>query len=58
MLTVEQAARELGVTISRVHARIKAESLRAKRVGPIWLVYRDHLFYSKRKPGRPRKVGA
>ena len=56
MLTVKEAAAELGVTVSRVHALMDADRLRYKKVGSVYLVYRDRLFYAKRKPGRPRKV--
>lgn len=55
MLTVKEAAEELGVTRSQVHNRLVRKTLRGKLVAGIWFIYRDHLFRSKRKPGRPRK---
>lgn len=53
MLTVKQAATELGVTIQRVYARVKQESLNAKQIGSQLFIYRDVLFNTKPKRGRP-----
>lgn len=57
MLTAKDAAAELKVSVSRIHARCEAGSLRFKWIGAQRMIYRDRLFYSDRKPGRPRKVG-
>jgi excisionase family DNA binding protein len=56
LLTVEQAADELGVTTRRVRALIAAERLPARKIGRDWLVQRSDLEpVRQRKPGRPRK---
>lgn len=52
MLTVRQAAVELGVTPSRVRARIKERTLNAKTIGGLLFVYRDRLFRMEQKRGR------
>lgn len=56
LLTVDQAAGELGVTARRVRALIKDERLRAEKVGRDWLIRkRDLDAVRERKPGRPAK---
>ena len=57
MLTVRQAADELGVTRSQIHNRLTRKTLRGKLVAGIWFIYRDRLFHATFKRGRPRKVG-
>lgn len=55
LLTVEQAAGELGVTSRRVRALIKDERLPAQKVGRDWLIRRQDLDKVRdRKPGRPK----
>lgn len=54
LLTVDQAADELGVTPRRVRALIKAERLAAEKVGRDWLIKpKDLEAVRDRKPGRP-----
>jgi site-specific DNA-methyltransferase (adenine-specific) len=55
LLTVVQAASELGVSTQRVRALIAAKRLRAEKVGT-WVITRSALDLVRvRKPGRPRK---
>lgn len=53
MLTVREAATELGVTPARVRARITEGTLNAKTIGGLLFVYRDRLFHVKQRRGRP-----
>jgi excisionase family DNA binding protein len=56
MLTVNQAAKQLGVTPQRVRAMIHAGRLKAEFVGDIYLIKSHELRkVEHRKPGRPRK---
>lgn len=56
LLTVDQAATELGVSARRVRALITDERLPAEKVGRDWLIKPGDLAKVKeRKPGRPRK---
>lgn len=56
LLTVDQAADELGVTARRVRAMIADDRLPAEKVGRDWLIKKADLVKVKeRKPGRPRK---
>lgn len=53
MLSVREAAAALGVTPARVRARIKEGTLTAKTQGGLLFVYRDRLFNTPQKRGRP-----
>lgn len=54
-ISVAEAAKQLGVGLSRVHRRIAAGSLRAERIGSQWVV--DELSVlnvaERKEPGRP-----
>lgn len=57
LLTVDQAAGELGVTSRRVRALIADERLPAQKVGRDWLIRSKDLDKVRdRKPGRPPKA--
>lgn len=56
LITTAEAARQLGVSVRRVQALIKARRLTAEKIGRDWLVNEFHLAdVAERKPGRPRK---
>jgi excisionase family DNA binding protein len=56
LITTKEAAKELGVTVRRVQALIKAGRLRAQKMGRDWIIRRRDLDKVKvRKPGRPAK---
>jgi excisionase family DNA binding protein len=43
MLTLRQAAAELGITPDTLRQQIKAGALRGRKVGPIWTITRAEL---------------
>ena len=52
-----EAAKRLGVTVSRVHKMIAAKRLKAIKIGREWLIDPKDLDAVKdRKVGRPRKA--
>jgi excisionase family DNA binding protein len=52
-----EAAKRLGVTVSRVHKMIAAKRLKATKLGNVWLIDPKDLEAVKdRKVGRPRKA--
>src|SRR5437868_5288229 len=54
MLTTNEAAHQLGVTVQRVHQFIKDERLPAQKMGRDYLIQEDDLkLVADRKPGRP-----
>lgn len=56
LITVDQAAIELGVTGRRVRALIAAGRLAATKFGAGWLIQRrDLAAVRERRPGRPAK---
>jgi len=56
MLSVTQAARILNVNTSRVRALIRANRIKAEKVGGVWVMQRRALESVKvRKAGRPKK---
>ena len=56
LITTAQAADQLGVSIRRVQALIKARRLPAEKVGRDWLINEFNLErVAERKPGRPPK---
>lgn len=57
LITTAQAAGQLGVSVRRVQALIKARRLPAERIGRDWLINEFHLAdVAERKPGRPPKA--
>jgi excisionase family DNA binding protein len=54
-VSVAEAAKSLGVGVSRIHQRIADGSLRADRVGSQWIVDELSLLWAveHKKPGRP-----
>ena len=54
-VSVAEAAKKLGVGVSRIHQRIADGSLRAERIGSQWVVDELSLFRvaERKKPGRP-----
>ena len=51
-----EAAKRLGVTVSRVHKMIAAKRLKAIKIGREWLIDpKDLDAVKERKVGRPRK---
>ncbi|RYZ65458.1 MAG: DNA-binding protein [Proteobacteria bacterium] len=54
-LSVAQAARRLGVSVSRIHQRISDGSLIAERIGSQWVIDERSLLHvqERSKPGRP-----
>lgn len=56
LITTAQAAGQLGVSVRRVQALIKARRLPAEKVGRDWLINEFNLErVAERKPGRPPK---
>jgi excisionase family DNA binding protein len=56
LITTKEAAKELGVTVRRVQALIKAGRLRAKKMGRDWIIRMADLDKVRvRKPGRSPK---
>lgn len=56
LLTVKDVAKELGVTVWRVHQLIKDQRLPAEKLGSQYVVKREDLaLVEVRKAGRPRK---
>lgn len=57
MLTVKQAAEELGVSVPRVHQLIKENRLKAEKVGRDWIISSSDLTEDirNRPTGRPTK---
>jgi excisionase family DNA binding protein len=54
-MTTYQVAQELGISVRRVQALIRAGKLKARKAGRDWLVlYEDLAAVRDRKPGRPR----
>lgn len=52
LLTVQQAARELGITDSRVRQLLIDGELKGEKFGHIWMIRRaDVDAYERRKPG-------
>ncbi len=57
LITTSQAAQQLGVSVRRVQALIKARRLPAERIGRDWLINESNLErVAERKPGRPPKA--
>lgn len=55
LLTTREVAVELGLSIRRVQAMIKSGRLRAREIGPVYVVdHKDLEAVRVRKPGRPR----
>jgi excisionase family DNA binding protein len=56
LITTKEAAKELGVTMRRVQALIKAGRLPAQKMGRDWIIRMVDLDKVRvRKPGRPAK---
>lgn len=56
LLTVKEVAKELGITVWRVHQLIKDKRLPAEKLGSQYIVKRENLaLVEERKVGRPRK---
>jgi excisionase family DNA binding protein len=56
LITSKEASEELGITVRRVLALIKAGKLPAQKLGRDWVIRRSDLdFVRVRKPGRPPK---
>ena len=57
-ISVSEAARRLGVNVSRIHQRIADGSLRAERIGSQWVVDERSLLEvaERRGAGRPLSV--
>jgi excisionase family DNA binding protein len=58
LLSMAQAAKEIGITRAGVLYAIKEDLLKAKKHGPYYLITRDEVErYKKQRPaiGRPRK---
>ena len=56
LLTVKDVAKEIGVTVWRVHQLIKENRLPAEKLGSQYVVKREDLALIKdRKVGRPKK---
>ena len=56
LITSKEASEELGVSVRRVLALIKAEKLPAHKLGRDWVIRRSDLDLLRgRKPGRPPK---
>jgi excisionase family DNA binding protein len=56
MLSVTQAARILKVNTSRVRALIRADRIKAEKVGGVWVMQRKALEAVKaRTAGRPKR---
>ena len=54
LITTKEAAKELGVTMRRVQALIKAGKLPAQKMGRDWIIRMADLDKVRvRKPGRP-----
>lgn len=57
LITTAQAAQQLGVSVRRVQALIKARRLPAEKVGRDWLISESNLErVAERKTGRPPKA--
>lgn len=63
LLTVEQAARELGVTPETVRYRLRTGRMQGQRVGRDWVIARAHVDAARGltdargwPAGKPRKV--
>ena len=57
MLTTQEAAKRLGITVRRVQALIRSEHLPAKKLGRDYLIREEDLaLVANRKPGRPKKT--
>lgn len=57
LLTVDQAAGELGISARRVRMLIAESTLKAEKVGRDWLIRSKDLDKVRdRKPGRPPKA--
>lgn len=56
LLTVKEVAKELGVTVWRVHQLIKDNRLPAEKLGSQYVVKKNDLeLVKERTPGRPKK---
>ena len=56
MISTNEAAQELGVTVHRVRVLIKEERLPAQKIGRDWIIRWSDLDRVRvRKPGRPPK---
>lgn len=56
MLTTNEAANRLGVTVQRIHQFIKEERLPAEKMGRDYIIKDEDLkLVEDRKPGRPPK---
>jgi excisionase family DNA binding protein len=56
LLTTDEVAERLGVTVRRVQAMIKGGRLPAEKMGRDWLVRETDLpLVAVRQPGRPKK---
>lgn len=56
MLTTQEAAERLGVSIRRVQALIQSGQLRAEKIGRDYIIREEDLEQVlNRKPGRPKK---
>jgi excisionase family DNA binding protein len=55
-LTTYQVAQELGISVRRVQALIRAGKLKARKAGRDWLIiYDDLAAVRERRSGRPKK---
>lgn len=56
LLTVKDVAKELGITVWRVHQLIRDKRLPAEKLGSQYVIKRENLaLVEERKAGRPRK---
>jgi excisionase family DNA binding protein len=59
LLTTQESAERLGVTVRRVQAMIRDGRLPAEKMGRDWFIKEEDLeLVADRKPGRPKKAQA